>query len=643
MTLKTKSNLRWRLFFLAFCVGSGIPPLLFAESPSIDGWQPRATEITQEPTLVHRHFPAQSSNQESISQPYGSDNSQTHLRSPQHSNSTLNWIPAGQIPASPWDRPSAAQQQRGSRQSNTEQENSRTNALPHPNDFLPDRTIRQPISSASTSRSVPSKRVPNVAQMIEQPKISGRTWQQIPDNGQIVEFDEQRPIVGLGWPIPTDSTVSTPTAEAYSGQSNLPLEAKREQRMGSSDAARRATRSPEPHPKEVGQVNPMDYLSSSPSTVVGVVAVPSSQNRYAEVSGQPPMNTFVPSHEESSHVVPASMADSDATSSRMRLASQVSRELLGGNQQSLGMAPIPVEPPAGWQNVEKNLRGHLTKCDELLRRNAILSAREEILMGLRVLFRALDLRSGEWTSEPAFDQALAAFAEESDFHQSLRNPTHAQSTARIVSGHATQALKQVDLEGVSPELAAQHYRAYARQQLVKAAQGHPWAADLLYAFGKTYERRAESTNEDGFMFYNQAIACYTASLDVSPNHIDGANQLGYTLMKLDRMDEAHAILSQATQTHPSTDAWKNLAELYRRRGQMDQAAIAVQQATALGMPSGSNTVPEVYQVDPQTFVGLSPNQFMSPGAGNGVQASSPVAAPAAPPAKSTSWFSRLVR
>jgi len=307
------------------------------------------------------------------------------------------------------------------------------------------------------------------------------------------------------------------------------------------------------------------------------------------------------------------------------------------------MAPLPVEPPAGWKNVEKDLREHLTKCDELLRRNATLSAREEILMGMRILFRALDLRSGDWISEPAFDQALAAFAEESDFHQSLRNPNHAQSTARIVSGHATQALKQVDLVGVSPELASQHYRAYARQQLVKASQGHPWASDLLYAFGKTYERRAESANEDGFMFHNQAIACYSAALDVSPNHTDGANQLGYTLMKLDRMDEAHAILSQATQTHPSADAWKNLAELYRRRGQLDQAALAVQQATALGMPTVPNKVPEVYQVDPQTFVGLSPNQFMSPGAGSGVPTPSPVATPAAPPAKSASWFSRLVR
>jgi tetratricopeptide (TPR) repeat protein len=501
------------------------------------------------------------------------------------------------------------------------------------------------MTSASVSRVVPTDRSPQLAQMIEQPKRAGsRTnWEQIPERGQAVQFDEQRPIVDLGFPVPADATINVPTRESFSGHTEYPLEAQREPSSSASEGTRRATRSPDPYSKEVGQVDSMDYLSAAPSSVVGVVSMPGVQNRYADPTSDQSMNTFVPSHETVSHVVPASMAESEAISSRMRLASQVSRELLSGSQQSLGVAPLPIEPPAGWKNVESELRAHLTKCDELLRRNAILSAREEVLMGLRVLYRAIDLRSGEWVSEPAFDQALAAFSEESDFHQSLRNPTRAQSTPRIVAGHATQALKQVDLTGVSPELAAQHYRAYARQQLGNAAQGHPWAADLLYALGKTYERRADSSKEDGFMFHNQAVTCYNAALDVVPNHVDGANQLGYTLMKLDRVDEAQAILSQATQMQPSADTWKNLAELYRRRGQMDQAAIAVQQATSLGMPSEASKVPEVYQVDPQTFIGMSPNQFMNPTIANAAPVAPAKSAPAAPPTKSTSWFSRLVR
>ncbi len=115
------------------------------------------------------------------------------------------------------------------------------------------------------------------------------------------------------------------------------------------------------------------------------------------------------------------------------------------------------------------------------------------------------------------------------------------------------------------------------------------------------------------MLRNHAVVCYAAALDVLPTHPDGANQLGYSLLKLDRLDEAQAVLSQATQSHPSTDAWRNMAEVFRRRGQPDQAALASQQAEVLAASNTTSAVPEVVQVDPQTFVGMSPNQFMSGG------------------------------
>ncbi len=642
MTFETKISFRRSRLFLAFCIGSGFSSMLSAQAPvSSDGWQARNSDGS---LLSGRELPRSSvvalptTNE---LQHFVSGNAQTRLAAPQPAAPSLNWMPPGQIPASPWQRTKGVLPV-GSEPMPRSQKGETEASLPLRSE-LPERMIRQPITSASTSRTIPARPIPKSAQMIEQPQHSRGSWESMPERGQVVQFDEQRPIVDLGLPVPADSAVSTPTRENFSGQAELPLEAQREQRSSASDGTRRATRSPEPHSKEVGHVDSMDYLSGSPSTVVGVVAMPGVQNRYAEPSSDHSMNTFVPSHDTVSHVVPASMAENEAMTSRMRLASQVSRELLSGSQQPLGVAPLPIEPPTGWKNVESELRDHLVKCDELLRRNAILSAREEVLMGLRVLFRAIDLRSGEWVSEPALDQALAAFSEESDFHQSLRNPTRGQPTARIVAGHATQALKQVDLASVSPELAAQYYRAYARQQLAKAAQGHPWAADLFYAFGKTYERRADSSKEDGFMFHNQAVTCFSAALDVVPHHVDGANQLGFTLMKLDRIDEAQAILSHATQTSPSSDTWKNLAEVYRRRGQMDQVAIAVQQATALETPTEANKVPEVFQVDPQTFIGMSPNQFMNPTIANVGPAATATATHPAPPTKSPSWFSRLIR
>lgn len=494
--------------------------------------------------------------------------------------------------------------------------------------------VGKPVTVYSTASS---------SNFVGQPQLSNQAWEKLPERGQPVELNPEQPIVDLGWPIPADSMEEARPRDAYTEAYDLPLEAHRLESPASSQGSRRAAYHAESIPNEPSR-STADYIASAPSSVVGVVAVPATSANYARNFEQQAMNTFVPSHDEyQSPVITASIAESDRQAARMRLASQVSREILNDSQQPMGLAPLPIEPPAGWKSVEGELRERMAKCDELLKRNAVLSGRDEILTGLRLLFRAIDLRSGNWTSEPALDQALAAFAEESDFQQSLVNPTHAQSTARIVEGHATQALKQVDLSGVSPDLAAQHYRSYARQQLTQAAQGHPWAADLIYGLGKTYERRAESVSEQSVMFRNQAIACYAAALDVAPNHADGANQLGYSLLKLDRVNEAQTILSQAVQNSPSAEAWRNLAEVYRRQGQAEQQAFAVEQVAMLDKPSRPPGVPEVIQIDPGTFAGISPNQQMTQSAAYNAQAIPVSAAAANSPTKSSSWFSRLLR
>ncbi|MFN9913138.1 MAG: hypothetical protein ACK53L_11165, partial [Pirellulaceae bacterium] len=125
---------------------------------------------------------------------------------------------------------------------------------------------------------------------------------------------------------------------------------------------------------------------------------------------------------------------------------QVSRELLADSLRPLADAPTAVEPPTGWKNIESELRQRLARSRELLRRQAILSAREEVLAGLRGLTRAIDLRTSAYSSEPALNRALMALDEELDFHQSLRQPTHSISTRQIVARHETPALKGVELE-----------------------------------------------------------------------------------------------------------------------------------------------------------------------------------------------------
>jgi tetratricopeptide (TPR) repeat protein len=347
----------------------------------------------------------------------------------------------------------------------------------------------------------------------------------------------------------------------------------------------------------------------------------------------PPSPTFLP----------ASVAGVEVIESRQRLATQLSRELLADSLRPLADAPTAIEPPTGWKNIESELRERLARSRELLRRQAILSAREEVLAGLRGLTRAIDLRTSAYSSEPALNRALMALDEELDFHQSLRQPTHSISTRQIVARHETPALKGVELEDVSPELAAQHYRTYAREQFQLAAQEHPWAADLFFALGKTYECQASDAQPDSRVWRHQAMTCYIAALDVSPEHAEGAQQLGYVLMLLDRLEEAETALQLAIAKKPTLTAWDNLAEVYRRRGDPQQASLAANQANALRTSSSGSTIPDVVSLDPRAFAGISPNQVIGSTSFREATTATPSAAVAKDTATKTSWLSRLWR
>jgi tetratricopeptide (TPR) repeat protein len=292
---------------------------------------------------------------------------------------------------------------------------------------------------------------------------------------------------------------------------------------------------------------------------------------------------------------------------RVALAQKVSHELLSQSPYPASRAPEILEAPPGWQSVRQELTARLERCDSLLKRGAVHSAREEALQGMRRLFRTMDIHRRSLVSEPAFDKAIVALKEESDFQNIVGNNQHL-ALPSIVASHSTEALKGRPLDNVSPEIAAQHYRMYARYQLVLASDGHPWASDLLYAYGKTLEKEAEQEPFRGLMLRNQSVACYQAATQVAPNQSEASNQLGFALIHLDRIEEAYQALTASIQNRPTANAWNNLAEIYRRQGATDKAEYAVQQATSL---SGQATAysaenPEVTEVDPAVFARYSP-------------------------------------
>ncbi len=304
---------------------------------------------------------------------------------------------------------------------------------------------------------------------------------------------------------------------------------------------------------------------------------------------------------------------------RIALAERVSHELLSSSTADFAGAPQVLEALPGWQAIERELRQRLDRCDALLKRGAVLSAREEASEGLLRLFRTMDLHRGKMFSESAFERATTALREELDFQKTLggRRSSGVQS---IVNTHSTEALRNRPLDSTSPEMAAMHYRWYARFQLIEASNGHPWAADLLYAYGRTIEKEAELNVSKANQFRGQAVVFYQAATQVKPSHSEAASQLGFALIHLDRLEDAYAALSNSIHHKPSANAWNNLAEVFRRRGATTEAEYAVEQATTFSqsVPLFSPENPEIIDVDPATFAKYSPMPTMAyPAQNNG--------------------------
>ncbi|XZE43361.1 tetratricopeptide repeat protein [Pirellulaceae bacterium SH467] len=335
-------------------------------------------------------------------------------------------------------------------------------------------------------------------------------------------------------------------------------------------------------------------------------------------------------------------------SQREQLAQRVSENLLQPNARSAQGYSVPppqaLERPAGWSALEGELRAALEQCDQLLRRGAVHSARDEIVLGLRKLMRTMDAIRGAYVSEPALDRALQALKEELDF----LSVSHGVTVESIVATHSTEVLKNRPLHGVSPAVASQHYRSFSRHQFLIGADEHPWAADLLYALGKTLEKEAETNTVATLSLRSQAVVCYQAAIQLHSNHPEASNQLGYSLLLLDRVDEALVALNRAVQLNPNSSSWANLAEAYRISGALEQSSLAVAKASEwqrAERPGYSRSNPEVIEISPEEFARFSPaqNSYSSP---SNPVATQPVATQSnrsSPPAQSAGRFSNLFR
>jgi tetratricopeptide (TPR) repeat protein len=264
------------------------------------------------------------------------------------------------------------------------------------------------------------------------------------------------------------------------------------------------------------------------------------------------------------------------------------RLLFSGNEATTPTAPE-------WNAVEIELRKRLEKCDALLRRNGVHSAREEVMQGLLLLVRHIEaLRNDELAHsliqqpslqsrkrrvlEPALQQAFITLEECADFHESIQYLP--KRIDRMVEHHASTALKGQDLSLMTNELARQAYLEHAKKMFWTSSQRHPWAAELLYALGKTYERELQFDTTRPNTLRAQSVACLEAAHQIAPGYAYIANELGFNLTHMNRLKEAHGVLQTVLANEPSEIVWRNMAEVHRRRGDTAQAKFASDQADA---------------------------------------------------------------
>ena len=241
----------------------------------------------------------------------------------------------------------------------------------------------------------------------------------------------------------------------------------------------------------------------------------------------------------------------------------------GGKESKESRTRIERVADAAWQELRPELLKKLQSCDALLRKNSVHSARDEIRNGLTLLARKLDQVSVPASSE--IQQRKSAIRRSMPHESALQH-----------------ALRELDECTYAPVDQIEQVLRVFSDLVPQATSNHPWAADLLYALGKTYERELEFSPKHHEVLRQQSLACYRVGLRMAPMRGYISNQLGFNYLQVGSLDEATTVLRQALEAGPTVYSWRNLAELYRRRGAVREALLADQQAEYLLKQAAEN-------------------------------------------------------
>lgn len=275
--------------------------------------------------------------------------------------------------------------------------------------------------------------------------------------------------------------------------------------------------------------------------------------------------------------------------------------------------------PQVYDQVSRQAVQHITKGFELADRRMFYAARREFHRALEVIAQALDLHEPTPRHTTALVNGMRAMDEAADF-QSLALDVDRDVRA-IAASHRTPVLQLVT-EPLSPLAAAQHYYAYAQEQLALSVKPLQAGSAALSALGKLHDElaREETTFVENPMARVKVF--HQAALLVDQNNWQAANELAVFLTRSGNYEEARGWFQHSVTVSPQPENWHNLACLHAALGEQQAAQFALAQARRLagiepsGEPASITSRVDVQWVDPQQFATVGANlplESMPPG------------------------------
>ncbi len=259
---------------------------------------------------------------------------------------------------------------------------------------------------------------------------------------------------------------------------------------------------------------------------------------------------------------------------------------------------------------------HIEYGKTLARRGAMFSARREFIEAMRVIATSLD----QSRNTPFHTQELTrawTILREAESLDKLRVAQSSNAApidlGQILMSHTSRVLTSNEAVGLNVEQILGKYYQQAKQCLANAVGANAVSAEALHCLGKLFVLMADHPNNSSTYCRDQAMAMFSAALDCNARHHHAANELGVLLASQGHLQAAKQRLWQSLQSHPTGQAWTNLAEIHQRLGELNLAADARLQADTYGNSESTDSNRLFQWVDPQTFDEGSEGAFATAG------------------------------